>query len=60
VSADEQLRLRERLAKLKRLSLLGGTRLQSDLVRLEKQLERIEGVATVHARLRRPTARGLC
>ena len=46
MSADEQLRLRERLAKLKRLSLLGGTRLQSDLVRLEKQLERIEGVAT--------------
>jgi len=46
VSADEQLRLRERLAKLKRLSLLGGTRLQSDLERLEKQLERIEGVAT--------------
>ena len=46
MSADEQLRLRQRLAKLKGLSLLGGTRLRGDLERLEKQLERVEEEAT--------------
>jgi len=42
VSADEQLRLRERLSKLKSLSLLGGAKLSTDLVRLQRQLERLE------------------
>jgi acetyl-CoA carboxylase carboxyl transferase subunit alpha len=46
VSTDEQLRLRERLAKLRGISLLGGTRISGDLQRLEKQLERIEEEAT--------------
>jgi acetyl-CoA carboxylase carboxyl transferase subunit alpha len=46
VNADEQLRLRERLARLRRLSLPGGTRVSGDLERLEKQLERIEEEAT--------------
>jgi acetyl-CoA carboxylase carboxyl transferase subunit alpha len=42
VSADERLRLREQLGRLRRLSLLGGTKLSSDLERLERQLERLE------------------
>jgi acetyl-CoA carboxylase carboxyl transferase subunit alpha len=42
MTADEQLRIRERLAKLRRMKLLGGTGLESDLERLEKQLERIQ------------------
>ena len=46
VTADEQLRLRERLAKLRRLSLLGGTRVSGDLERLEEQLERMEAEVT--------------
>jgi len=46
VSADEQLRLRERLARLKGIRLLGGTRLQGDLERLEEQLQRMEEDAT--------------
>ena len=37
----EQLRLRERMAKLKELPLLGRSRLSGDLARLEKQIERI-------------------
>ncbi|MET0939565.1 MAG: acetyl-CoA carboxylase carboxyltransferase subunit alpha [Gaiellaceae bacterium] len=46
MTTDEQLRLRERLAKLKRLSLLGGTRLSTDLERLEEQLERMDAEVT--------------
>jgi len=46
VTADEQLRLRERLAKLRRLSLLGGTRVSGDLERLEEQLERMQAEVT--------------
>jgi acetyl-CoA carboxylase carboxyl transferase subunit alpha len=46
MSADEQLRLRERLARLKGIRLLGGTRLQGDLERLEQQLQRMEEEAT--------------
>jgi len=46
VTTDEQLRLRERLAKLKRLSLLGGTRLSTDLERLEEQLDQIRADPT--------------
>ncbi len=46
MTADEQLRLRERLANLRRLRLLGGTRLQGELERLEQQLERMGEDAT--------------
>ena len=46
MTTDEQLRLRERLAKLKRLSLLGGTRVSGDLERLEEQLERMQADVT--------------
>jgi acetyl-CoA carboxylase carboxyl transferase subunit alpha len=38
---DAELRLRERLGKLRGLPLLGGTRLEGELERLERQLERI-------------------
>jgi acetyl-CoA carboxylase carboxyl transferase subunit alpha len=37
----EQLRLRERLAKLRRLPLLGGVGVAGELARLERQIERI-------------------
>jgi acetyl-CoA carboxylase carboxyl transferase subunit alpha len=40
--ADVELRLRERLSRLRRLNLLGGTKLSGDLERLERQLERLE------------------
>ena len=46
MTADEQLRLRERVAKLRRLSLLGGTRVSGDLERLEEQLERMQADVT--------------
>ena len=46
MTAEQQLRLRERLAKLKRLSLLGGTGLSTDLERLEEQLERMDSEVT--------------
>jgi acetyl-CoA carboxylase carboxyl transferase subunit alpha len=42
VSADEQLRLRERLSRLRGLRLLGGARLSRDLERLQRQLERLQ------------------
>ncbi|MDQ4081771.1 MAG: acetyl-CoA carboxylase carboxyl transferase subunit alpha, partial [Actinomycetota bacterium] len=37
----EQLRLREHLAKLRRLPLLGGVGVSGELARLERQIERI-------------------
>ncbi len=46
MTADEQLRLRERLANLRGIRLLGGTRLQGELERLEQQLERMGEDAT--------------
>ena len=39
---DVELRLRERLSRLRSLNLLGGTKLSGDLKRLERQLERLE------------------
>ena len=39
---DAELRLRERLSRLRRLNLLGGTKLSGDLARLQRQLERLE------------------
>jgi acetyl-CoA carboxylase carboxyl transferase subunit alpha len=42
----EQLRLRERIAKLKDVPLLGKVRVSGDLARLEKQIERIASEPT--------------
>ena len=41
MAGEAELRLRERLAKLRGLSLPGGTRLSDELERLERQLERM-------------------
>ena len=41
MAGEAELRLRERLAKLRSLSLPGGTRLSDELGRLERQLERM-------------------
>jgi acetyl-CoA carboxylase carboxyl transferase subunit alpha len=41
MAGEAELRIRERLAKLRGLSLPGGTRLSDELERLERQLERI-------------------
>ena len=38
---EAELRLRERLARLKSLPLLGGARLSGEVERLERQLERL-------------------
>ncbi len=47
MSADEQrLRLRERLAKLRSLNLLGGATLSRDLERLQQQIDRLESAPT--------------
>ena len=43
---EAELRLRERLGRLRSLPLLGGTRLSGELERLERQLERIEAEPT--------------
>jgi acetyl-CoA carboxylase carboxyl transferase subunit alpha len=40
--ADAELRLRERLSKLRGLALLGGARISAELERLQRQLEQIE------------------
>ena len=39
---EAELRLRERLSKLRSLNLLGGAKLSGELARLERQLERLE------------------
>jgi acetyl-CoA carboxylase carboxyl transferase subunit alpha len=41
MASEAELRLRERLSKLKSIGLLGGTRLSGELERLQKQLDRI-------------------
>src|SRR5437763_7099100 len=38
---EAELRLRERLARLRSVPLLGGTKLSGELERLERQLERL-------------------
>jgi len=43
---EAELRLRERLGKLRNLPLLGGTRLSGELERLERQLARLEAEPT--------------
>jgi acetyl-CoA carboxylase carboxyl transferase subunit alpha len=40
-NAEAELRLRERLSRLRRLRLLGGARLSGELERLQRQLDRI-------------------
>jgi acetyl-CoA carboxylase carboxyl transferase subunit alpha len=39
---EAELRLRERLSRLRSMNLLGGTKLSADLERLQRQLERLE------------------
>ena len=41
MAGEAELRLRERLSKLKNLQLLGGAKLSGDLGRLERQLDRL-------------------
>ena len=42
MAGEAELRLRERLSKLRSLNLLGGAKLSDELERLKQQLERIE------------------
>ncbi len=44
--SEHELRLRERLSKLKNVPLLGGARLSGELERLQRQLDRIGSEAT--------------
>ncbi|MBA3717804.1 MAG: acetyl-CoA carboxylase carboxyltransferase subunit alpha [Actinobacteria bacterium] len=46
MSSEAELRLRERLSKLSRMRLLGGTRLSGELKRLQEQLERVTAEPT--------------
>jgi acetyl-CoA carboxylase carboxyl transferase subunit alpha len=41
MASDAELRLRDRLSKLRSIGLLGGTKLSGELERLQRQLERI-------------------
>ncbi|MFN2472055.1 MAG: acetyl-CoA carboxylase carboxyltransferase subunit alpha [Gaiellaceae bacterium] len=41
MAAEDEIRLRERLSRLRSLRLLGGTRLSGELARLQRQLDRI-------------------
>jgi acetyl-CoA carboxylase carboxyl transferase subunit alpha len=43
---DHELRLRERLTRLRSLNLLGSTRLSGELEKLQRQLERIQAAPT--------------
>jgi acetyl-CoA carboxylase carboxyl transferase subunit alpha len=46
MAGEAEVRLRERLSKLKSLSLLGGARLSGELERLQRQLDRISSEPT--------------
>ena len=46
MATDHELRLRERLTRLRSLNLLGGTRLSAELEKLQRQLERIQAAPT--------------
>lgn len=46
MAGEAELRLRERLSKLRSMRLLGGAGLQGELERLQRQLERIEAEPT--------------
>jgi acetyl-CoA carboxylase carboxyl transferase subunit alpha len=53
VSTDAELGLRDRLAKLSGVKLLGGTRLSAEMERLQRQLERLREDTTDEAIWRR-------
>ena len=44
--SEHELRLRERLGRLRNMPLLGGAKLSGDLQRLQKQLDRLQQEAT--------------
>ena len=46
MATDHELRLRERLTRLRSLNLIGGTRLSGELQKLQRQLERIQAAPT--------------
>jgi acetyl-CoA carboxylase carboxyl transferase subunit alpha len=46
MATDHELRLRERLTRLRSLNLLGGTKLATELEKLQRQLERIQAAPT--------------
>ena len=46
MATDHELRLRERVARLRGLNLLGGTRLSGELEKLQRQLDRIQSAPT--------------
>src|SRR5207247_665266 len=46
MATDHELRLRERLTRLRSLNLLGGTRVSGELEKLQRQLERIQSAPT--------------
>jgi len=46
MAGEAELRLRERLSKLKNMNLLGGARLSGELERLQRQLDRIRSEPT--------------
>jgi acetyl-CoA carboxylase carboxyl transferase subunit alpha len=46
MATDHELRLRERLTRLRSLNLLGGARVSGELEKLQRQLERIQSAPT--------------
>src|SRR2546425_10745600 len=46
MATDHELRLRERLTRLRSLNLLGGTRVSGELEKLQRQLDRIQSAPT--------------
>jgi len=46
MATDHEVRLRERLTRLRNLNLLGGTRLSGELEKLQRQLDRIQSAPT--------------
>jgi acetyl-CoA carboxylase carboxyl transferase subunit alpha len=46
MATDHELRLRQRLTRLRNLNLLGGTKLSGELEKLQRQLERIQAAPT--------------
>jgi acetyl-CoA carboxylase carboxyl transferase subunit alpha len=46
MATDHELRLRERLTRLRNLNLLGGTRLSGELEKLQRQLDRLQAAPT--------------
>ena len=46
MATDAELRLRDRLTRLRNLNLIGGTRVSGELEKLQRQLERIQSAPT--------------